>query len=76
MVTAILKFDLNTERYEHELALHGADWSFVVMELDNWLRGKLKHGNLHPEADAALQSARDLLYDWMAHYGVSLDDIP
>lgn len=56
----ILEFDLPEESGEHQTAIDGAKWKGVVWELDQWLRGHLKHGE--PEK-VTLQEVRDKLYE-------------
>lgn len=46
------------------------EWSFVVWDLDQWLRHKIKY-NDHDE----LQIVRDKLWEIMKDRDVSLDDI-
>jgi hypothetical protein len=43
MPKATLQFNLPEEHQEHQDAVHGSDWKFVVWDLDQFLRNKLKY---------------------------------
>jgi hypothetical protein len=72
-VTATLTFTLPEEAEELELARKGADWKIVAEDMDNYLRGRLRHEEgLHEEADRALDAAREHLRELIADRGLSL----
>lgn len=58
---AILKFKLPEEAEEHKNALNGVDYKIALDEMDNYLRGQIKYGELDEGIRAALQEARDHL---------------
>jgi hypothetical protein len=70
---ATLKFDLPEERDDHIVAVHAADLYLTLLDMDNWLRNKLKYGHDLKTADEALEIARDKLFDVMEDRGVNLD---
>lgn len=43
MPKATLQFDLPEEHQEHQDAINGSDWKYVVWDLDQFLRNKLKY---------------------------------
>jgi len=71
-VTATLTFTLPEEQEEFYLAAKGAEWRIVLEDMDNYLRGRLKHEDLSEDADKALDAAREHLYALMAERGLSL----
>jgi hypothetical protein len=71
-VTATLTFQLPEEQEEFYLAAKGADWRIVVEDMDAYLRGRLKHEDLAPDADKALDEARQRLHEFVAERGLSL----
>ena len=71
-MTATLTFSLPEEQEEFYHAAKGSDWHIVVEDLDNYLRGRLKHEDLPPDADKALDEARQRLHEFVAERGLSL----
>jgi hypothetical protein len=69
---AILEFNLPEEDEEYRHAVHGIDYSIVIDEIDNYLRGQLKYNcdNLSEEVQAALQLVRDKLWEEMNERGL------
>jgi hypothetical protein len=68
MPFAILKFKLPTEESEFNDARLGVSYRIVLDELDNYLRGRLKYEELSTEINAALQAARDKLWELRKEY--------
>lgn len=62
---AILKFNLPEERDEFETAQKGIHYKCVIEAVDNYLRGKLKYGELPDPVREALQETRDKLWQEM-----------
>jgi hypothetical protein len=71
-VTATLTFTLPEEQEEFYLAAKGADWRIVVEDMDAHLRSRLKHEDLPPDVDKALDAARQHLHALVAERGLSL----
>jgi hypothetical protein len=71
---AILEFNLPEDKEEHILAMQGAALKFAVQDYDNYLRGKIKYASDDvPEVVlAALQEARDRLYEILGEDGIEL----
>lgn len=61
MPKAILEYDLPEERDDFDLAMKAAHLDYVIYELDNYLRGKLKYGELTDDQDRLYQEIRDKL---------------
>jgi hypothetical protein len=63
---------LPEEAEDLDLARKGSDWRIVVEDLDAYLRGRLKHEDLAPDAGKALDEARQRLHEFVAERGLSL----
>jgi len=71
---ATLEFNLPEEKYEYKSALQGADLRLTVFNLDNMLRGFLKHGHSFNSADEALEAIRASLREELECYNINLND--
>ena len=71
---AILEFDLDEERHQFEDATHGWKWKFIVSELDNELRSKVKYpsDDANDEVLEALAKFREFLHDQLREEGLLL----
>lgn len=58
-----LTFELPEERDEALLAVHAADLWSTLFDLDNDLRGEIKHGEPNSDRLAALMDIRELLHE-------------
>ena len=68
-----LQFNCPDDQDQATLAIKGADLYCVVADLDETLRGWIKHGREFSTPVEALQSARDALHDAMESRNVSID---
>ena len=73
MGRARLEFDLNDEmdRYRFRLATHAMGYRDVINELDQYLRGEVKHKDAKDWPDA--QEVREVLWRLMGEHGVDLE---
>jgi hypothetical protein len=62
-VQAILKFDLSDpdDEREHRYALAGRDALVALEQIDQWARGRLKHGQPSAEATHDLEAVRAMV---------------
>ena len=67
---AILKFNLPEEQTEFDNAVNGTKWSLVSWELDQYLRKKMKYGEISQEAYDAFEECRDKLHEIKGEYGL------
>ena len=74
MPKAILEFNLPEENEEHKVAVNSMGWHLLAYDMDQWLRGKLKHGHEFKSADEALEATRDELRRNAYDSGLSLDN--
>ena len=71
-MTATLTFQLPEEQEEFYHAAKGADWRCVLEDMDAYLRGRLKHEELTPDAAKTLDEARQKLHEFLQERGLSL----
>lgn len=60
---AVLSFNLPEEEEAHKDALNGSLFKFVLQDLDNELRGKIKYMDLPEAIHGTLQEIRDKLHE-------------
>lgn len=73
----ILKFDFdkeNDDRSDFEDAINGTKWKLAVEELDNWLRGNIKHpsGKLTEAEINGLEKCREELHEILRRDSLSI----
>jgi hypothetical protein len=64
-VKAILEFNLPEDDYEWKIVSKGLEYHNVLSNLDEFLRGKIKHSESSAEKFEAYQEVRDLIRDEM-----------
>ena len=59
------------------MAYHGEDFYFILCDLDQYLRSQIKYhsDDLSIEEEAALQMARDKIYELMENYKVDFNHV-
>jgi hypothetical protein len=72
MPIATLSFELPEEATEFREAVQGPSAKGVLWQLDEFLRMRVKHGELSAEVAAALQEVRDHLHQACSDSGVDL----
>jgi len=66
----ILKFKLPEEKEEFDIAVKAPELKIAIEEFDEWLRGKIKHGD-NPEAvKSELDSCRQKLYECLSNHNI------
>ena len=58
---AILEFALPDDEQEHRYALAGRDALIALEQIDEWARGKIKHGEIGEEAETLLRELRAMI---------------
>jgi hypothetical protein len=58
---AILEFSLPDDEPEHRYALAGRDALIALEQIDEWARGKIKHGEIGEEAEELLRELRAMV---------------
>ena len=64
---AILEFELPEDKEEYEAASRGMDWALLVLDIDQFIRNKIKY---EQDKDGILQLVRDRLYFNMEEKGL------
>jgi hypothetical protein len=74
---AILEFDLNDneDQVAHMRAIKALDMALTLWDIDQYLRGQIKHGLIDDSAHKALSTTRDTLYSLMNNRNVDLDEL-
>lgn len=73
----ILKFNLSEpeERIAHLRAVKSLDMALALWDMDQYLRGQIKHGNLEKCTQEALSEAREQLRVVMTEHAIDLDEL-
>lgn len=74
---AILEFNLDEhdDRVAHLRAVKALDMALVLWDIDQYLRGLIKHGDLDDKVYDALDATRDKLYEFMNQRDITIDSI-
>ena len=63
----ILEFNLPEDKEEYDTASKGMDWALLVLDIDQFIRNKIKY---EQDKDGILQLVRDRLYLNMEEKGL------
>jgi hypothetical protein len=69
---AILKFNLPEEQEEFELASNAVKYSIVLSDIDNYLRSKIKYGDLAEGEYKIYQEVREQLWQHIQDQNIQL----
>ena len=74
---AILEFNLDNsdDQMAHLRAIKATYMAVALWEMDEYLRGLIKHGDLDHTVYDALQAARDKLYEIKSKHSIDLDEL-
>jgi hypothetical protein len=64
MPIATLKFKLPDEEYEYKRAMMGSAAMTLLWDIDQHLRGLIKHGTISGETKEELQRVRDMIREY------------
>ena len=64
---AILEFNLPEDKEEYDTASKGMDWALLVLDIDQFIRNKIKY---EQDSDGVLQLVRDKLNCLMEEKGL------
>jgi hypothetical protein len=73
MAKATLEFNLPEETVEHRLAVNANNYYAVLWDIDQYLRSKLKHGDLTESEYVVLEKTREELHNLMNTYNVTFE---
>jgi hypothetical protein len=73
---AILKFNLEEDKVNFMQAVKGTEAHLCLWEMDQWLRGNIKHASDSTPDDEikGYEKSREQLREIMSSYNVSFDD--
>ena len=73
---AILKFSLPNDKWEFQMANESAGMHSVIWDMDQWLRGKIKHApdNMSEDTYNAFELCREQLHEFINDNNISLDE--
>lgn len=72
MPKATLTFNLPDENDEFIMAQDGINYSLVLNDLRNYLRGKLKYEELTEEQYKIYEEVRNQMFEFASHYNVEI----
>ena len=72
---AILEFELPEDKQDFDFATQGSNWWNVCWEMDQWLRGQLKHppDDMSDDTYKALEECREKLREIINDNNLNLD---
>lgn len=72
---AVLKFNLPEDQNEFEFAIEGNKWWGVAWDMDQWLRGQIKHASddISDDTYKALEKCREKLREFIDESNLNLD---
>jgi len=77
MPKAILEFNLDEhdDQVAHLRAVKSLDMALTLWDMDQYLRGLIKYGELDHNVYDALQAARDKLFELKSKHSIDLDEL-
>lgn len=69
---ALLEFELPVDSEALRDAQHGSEWRMALIEVNEYLRGEVKHGNHTAEELAVFDKVRDVIYKTLEDRGLDL----
>lgn len=77
MAKAILEFDLNRfeDEMAHKRAIKSLDLALAIREIEECLRGKIKHGQLEKEVYEEVKSIQQEFYRILNENNIDLEEI-
>jgi hypothetical protein len=73
MAKVTIEFDSIEDQHELDVCINGGKWYTLAWELDQYLRGRLKHEDLPEDAYKALDETRDKFHELRREDGLSFD---
>jgi len=72
---AILEFELPEDKQDFDFATQGSDWWNVCWEMDQWLRGQIKHApdSMSDDTYKTLEECREKLRELIHDSNLNID---
>lgn len=73
---ATITFDLTdpSDTQRHSDCLQGQSWRFLVQEVDDTIRSRIKHSNLHDSERVTYEIVRTLIREELEHRNLKLHE--
>jgi len=68
-------YDFPDDEYKFKMSMLGRDLALAVVDLDNYLRDKLKHEKLTSEQDKIYEEIRTQLHEKLAEYNLNINKL-
>ena len=72
MPKAILEFNLPEESEEFQIASHAGEYRYILSQMDNYLRSRIKYEELPQPIHDAMQAVRDKLWEFIKDENVEI----
>jgi hypothetical protein len=73
MPKVTIEFNTIEEQHELELCINASKWYSIVSDYSEYLRTKIKYGELSDDAYKAIEEAREKLHELLNDEGLKLD---
>jgi hypothetical protein len=73
MPKVTIEFNTIEEQHELELCINASKWYSIVSDYSEYLRTKIKYGELSDDAYKAIEDAREKLHELLNDEGLKLD---
>jgi hypothetical protein len=73
MPKVTIEFNTIDEQHELELCINAGKWHSIVWDYSEYLRTKIKYGELSDDAYKAIEEVREKLHELLNNEGLKLD---
>jgi len=73
MPKVTIEFNTIDEQHELELCINASKWYSIVSDYSEYLRTKIKYGELSDDAYKAIEEAREKLHELLNDEGLKID---
>jgi hypothetical protein len=73
MAKVTIEFNTIEEQHELELCINASKWYSIVSDYSEYLRTKIKYGELSDDAYKAIEEAREKLHELLNDEGLKID---
>jgi hypothetical protein len=73
MPKVTIEFNTIEEQHELELCINASKWYSIVSDYSEYLRTKIKYGELSDDAYKAIEEAREKLHELLNDEGLKID---
>ena len=73
MAKVTIEFNTIEEQHELELCINASKWYSIVWDYSEYLRTKIKYGELSDDAYKAIEEVREKLHELLNDEGLKID---